>query len=61
VLSVLYVVAYLAMGVPAVLGGIGVAHGGGLFTTAREYGIAVIALAAFALLGTTRAARLQPL
>jgi MFS family permease len=61
VLSVLYVVAYLAMGVPAVLGGIGVAHGGGLFMTAREYGIAVIVLAAFALLGTTRAARLGPL
>jgi hypothetical protein len=37
------------------------AHGGGLFMTAREYGIAVIVLAAFALLGTTRAARLGPL
>jgi predicted MFS family arabinose efflux permease len=52
VLSVLYVVAYLAMGVPAVLGGIMVVHGGGLFTTAREYGFAVMLLAAVALLGT---------
>jgi predicted MFS family arabinose efflux permease len=52
VLSVLYVVAYLAMGVPAVLGGIGVVHGGGLLSTAREYGFAVMALAAVALLGT---------
>ena len=58
VLSVLYVVAYLAMGVPAVLGGIGVVHGGGLLSTAREYGFAVMALAAVALLGTlTRRAR----
>jgi hypothetical protein len=48
------------MGVPAVLGGIGVAHGGGLFTTAREYGLSVMALAALALLGMTRAARMRP-
>jgi predicted MFS family arabinose efflux permease len=52
VLSVLYVVAYLAMGAPAVLAGVGVVHGGGLLVTARTYGLAVIALAAAALLGT---------
>jgi MFS family permease len=52
VLSILYVVAYLAMGFPAVLGGVRIVHGGGLLTTAREYGIAVMVLAAVALLGT---------
>jgi predicted MFS family arabinose efflux permease len=52
VLSVLYVVAYLAMGAPAVLAGFGVVHGGGLLVTAREYGLAVMALAGAALLGT---------
>jgi predicted MFS family arabinose efflux permease len=52
VLSVLYVVAYLSMGIPAVLGGFRVVHGGGLFATAREYGFVVMALAAVALLGT---------
>ena len=52
VLSILYVVAYLAMGSPAVLAGVGVVHGGGLLATTREYGLAVIALAGAALLGT---------
>ena len=46
VLSLLYVVSYLGLGVPAVAAGFGVVHGGGLVVTAREYGIAVIALAA---------------
>ncbi len=54
VLSVLYVVAYLAMGFPAVLGGVRVVYGGGLLGTAREYGLAVMALAALALLGALR-------
>jgi predicted MFS family arabinose efflux permease len=52
VLSLLYVIAYLAMGLPAVLGGLRVVHGGGLLTTAREYGVAVMALAGLALVGT---------
>jgi predicted MFS family arabinose efflux permease len=52
VLSMLYVLSYLAMGLPAVLGGLRVVHGGGLVTTAREYGLAVIALAALALIGS---------
>lgn len=51
VLSILYVIAYLAMGVPVVLGGIRVVHGGGLIATTREYGAVVMALAALALVG----------
>ncbi len=52
VLSILYVIAYLSMGLPAVLGGIRVVHGGGLLGTAREFGLAVMALAVVALAGT---------
>jgi hypothetical protein len=57
VLSVLFVVSYLGMGVPAVVAGFLVVHAGGLTATAQEYGIAVIALAAFALLGLLRGGR----
>jgi MFS family permease len=57
VLSVIYVVSYLAMGLPAVVGGYHIVHAGGLLTTAREYGIAVIVLAAVALLGMLRPSR----
>ncbi len=60
VLSVLYVIAYLAMGGPAVLGGWRAVHGGGVMTTAREYGLAVMALAALALTGTLLGRRDQP-
>jgi hypothetical protein len=56
VLSVLYVIAYLSMGVPVVFAGLRVVHGGGLLTTAREYGFAVIVLAAAALAGTVASA-----
>jgi len=51
VLSILYVIAYLSMGVPAVLGGLRAVHGGGIAATSREYGLAVIVLAAGALIG----------
>jgi len=51
VLSVVYVIAYLAMGLPAVLGGVRVVYGGGVFTAAREYGSVVMLLAASALVG----------
>ena len=54
VLSLLYVVSYLAMGLPAVIAGFLVVHGGGVLDTAREYGIAVMVLAALALLGALR-------
>jgi MFS family permease len=54
VLSVLYVVSYLAMGLPAVIGGVLVVHDGGVLTTAREYGLAVMVLAVLALAGIAR-------
>jgi Ca2+/H+ antiporter len=52
VLSIIYIIAYLSMGLPAVLGGVRFVHGGGAFATAREYGVAVIVLALVALVGT---------
>jgi predicted MFS family arabinose efflux permease len=52
--SLLYVVSYLGLGVPAVVAGFGVVHGGGLIDTTRYYGAAVVALAALALLGLVR-------
>jgi hypothetical protein len=58
-LSTIYVVSYLAMGLPAVIGGFLVVHGGGLLSTAREYGLAVMALAAIALLGLVVTARAE--
>jgi MFS family permease len=51
VLSIVYVVCYLAMGLPAVIAGFLVVHGGGELTTARQYGAAVMVLAALALIG----------
>jgi MFS family permease len=51
--SLLYVVSYLGLGVPAVIAGLGAEHFG-LADTARYYGAAVIALAAFALAGLLR-------
>lgn len=57
VLSLLFVISYLGMGVPAVAAGYLVVHAGGLTATAREYGAAVIALAAAALLGLLRGGR----
>ena len=52
VLSILYVISYLAMAVPAIVGGVRVVYGGGLLSTAREYGVVVMALAATAVVGT---------
>jgi len=52
--SLLYVVSYFGLGVPAVLAGFGVVHGGGLISTTRYYGAAVIALAVLALFGLLR-------
>ena len=51
VISVVFLVSYLALGLPAVVAGVLVVDSGGLETTAREYGIAVMALAALALIG----------
>jgi predicted MFS family arabinose efflux permease len=53
VVSLLYVVSYLGLGVPAVIAGFGVVHGG-LTDTTRYYGAAVIALAALALVSLLR-------
>ncbi|WP_345964079.1 MFS transporter [Streptomyces sp. BRB040] len=50
-MSVLYVVSYLGMGVPSVVAGVLVVHGGGLVPTARLYMWAVLALSAAALVG----------
>jgi MFS family permease len=47
-LSVLYVVAYVAMGIPAIIAGYLVVNGGGLVETARGYAIVAIALAVVA-------------
>ena len=54
VLSLLYVVSYLGLGLPAIAAGYLVVHAGGLVVTAREYGIAVIAMAAVALIALLR-------
>ncbi len=51
VLSLLYVVVYLGLGVPAVIAGVLVTQVNGLQATAREYGSAVVVLAALALAG----------
>ena len=52
VLSVVFVVSYLAMGIPAIVAGFFVSHNGALLPTAQHFGAVVETLAAFALLGT---------
>src|SRR6267142_3933595 len=54
VLSVIFVVSYVAMGAPAVVAGYLVAHGSNIATTAQEGGAGVMILAALALLGSVR-------
>ncbi len=56
-LSVVYVISYLAMGLPAVIAGFLLVHEGDLLATAVQYGAAVMVLAALALLGAARPAR----
>ncbi len=55
VLSVIFVVSYVAMGAPAVIAGFLLAHGGNVFATAREFGAVVMMLAALALAGSVTA------
>jgi predicted MFS family arabinose efflux permease len=55
-LSVLFVLSYLAMGLPAVAAGAIVAATGNLHATAIGFGLGVIGLAAFARMGTRRLA-----
>jgi predicted MFS family arabinose efflux permease len=57
VLSLLFVVSYLGMGVPAVAAGFLAVHGAGLTGAARDYGVALIVLAALALAGLCRTRR----
>ena len=54
VLSVIFVVSYLAMGLPAVIAGTLIVEQGNVLTTATEFGAVVMFLAALALLGTMR-------
>jgi MFS family permease len=56
VLSSLYAVSYLAMGVPVVIGGTLAVHAG-LLPAAREYSVAILVLGAAALLGHLAAGR----
>jgi hypothetical protein len=51
VLSTLFVVSYLALGLPAVIAGVLAVYGGGVLMAGQEYGAAIILLAALALLG----------
>ena len=48
VLSLMFTVAYLGLGVPAVAAGFLTVHGAGLTGAARDYGAALIVLAALA-------------
>ena len=54
VLSLLFVVSYLGLGVPAVAAGFLAVHGAGLIGAARYYGAALILLAASALIALVR-------
>ncbi|MFE7894571.1 MFS transporter [Streptomyces sp. NPDC057412] len=56
-LSLLYVVCYIGLGIPAVIAGVLVVHGGGLITTSKEYSIALIVLALAAFAGLLRSGR----
>jgi MFS family permease len=60
VLSTMFVVSYLALGLPAVIAGYVVVHGGGLLASAREYAVAVMILAALAILALARRPRRAP-
>ena len=51
-LSLLFVLSYLAMGLPAVAAGASLAAHGDIVATAQQFGVAVLALAALALFGT---------
>jgi predicted MFS family arabinose efflux permease len=56
VMSVLFTVSYLGLGIPAVAAGLAVVKGGGLVATSYEYGLAVILLASIAAVNLIRLA-----
>jgi hypothetical protein len=60
VLSVIYVVSYLALSLPAIIAGVVVVGTGSLELTARAYGIAVLALPPWPSPVSLDAAKLQP-
>ena len=57
VLSLVFVVSYLGLGVSAVAAGFLAVHGAGLIGATRYYGAALILLAVFALLALIRSER----
>ncbi|HEY0935345.1 MAG TPA: MFS transporter [Trebonia sp.] len=57
VLSLVFVVAYLGMGVPVVAAGFLAVHGAGIIGAARDYGVALIVLAGLALVALARTRR----
>ena len=57
VLSVVFVVSYLLMGLPAVAAGFFISHGSSLLSTAQSFGMAVAVLAGLALPGTLLAGK----
>lgn len=59
VLSVVFVLSYLALGVPAVAAGYGLARQGDIVATTSEFGATVFVLALLALVGTLRRRRLS--
>jgi MFS family permease len=52
--SLIFIVSYLGLGLPAVAAGYRIVHGGGLVGTARDYGAVLILLALFAVGGLLR-------
>jgi MFS family permease len=60
VLSLLFTISYLGLGVPAVGAGLLAVHGAGLLGAARDYGIALIVLAGLALAALRRTRDAMP-
>jgi MFS family permease len=58
VLSLMFTVSYLGLGLPAVAAGFLAVHGAGVTGAARDYGAALIVLAAFALAALYRSRRI---
>ena len=52
VLSIVFIVSYLALGVPAVVAGMRLAQHGDIFGTAQEFGVVVMTLALVAVIAT---------